>query len=223
MYLRVGKRKPSSGTQRTLSELADRMSIGIPNTPRDYIQTGSQITPPPLVQPYNTQQQSLLDDEQLQLLLDEALEAEFARAMSRARDVPSHAPFDRTIQDDIYTYKMAISDINRLSPTCDTNVLYDIIRKFNISENLEILALEGRKLTPSMQTYIINIVKSRLQNKINLLKFSLKNRDVHIGGGRKKTYKRKTQIRRRTTKTTKNLSIIKRKRKRKRKTIRKNR
>ena len=45
--------------------------------------------------------------------------------------------------------------------------------------------------------------------------------ELSITGGRKKTYKRKTQIRRRTRKTTKNLR--KRKRKRIRKTIRKNR
>jgi len=69
---------------------------------------------------------------------------------------------------------------------------------------------------------VLHNTRIRLINKgfkYNALVNAKADKELSINGGRKKTYKRKTQIRRRTRKTTKNLSI----RKRKRKTIRKNR
>tara|TARA_Y100000389_G_C17454258_1_gene516964 strand:- start:168 stop:1004 length:837 start_codon:yes stop_codon:yes gene_type:complete len=127
------------------------------------------------------------------------------------------------LADDINTYDEAMIDINTLSRNCDTNVLYRIITKYNLGQKLELFALHNVGLHPSHLNKIREIAKKRLEKKTNVLRSNLRLQNILPQGGRKKTYKRKTQIRRRTRKTTKNLSIRKRKRKRKRKTIRKNR
>ena len=138
-----------------------------------------------------------------------------------------------------------ISNILKFLKTKSDKELFQILDKYKLrwreldNQHLQRQIIENLNnerefsLDKNVRETLINFIRKNLIREINNTREILKTRgweyntlsqakidkELSINGGRKKTYKRKTQIRRRTRKTTKNLSI----RKRKRKTIRKNR